>query len=518
MTEKSGIISKIIYKNESNGYTVCAFETDGDEETIVGYFGSIDEGTSISVCGDYINHAKYGRQFKVESYKYTKPKNLDEIQLFFIFNKFDGIGPVLTNRIIDRFGTETIDIIENEPERLLEVKGISKQIIDSVTSILSKRTAEQEMEEEQVKQLLQYDISLSNATKIYRTYKDRASFMILNEPYKMTLDIEGFVFKTFDDIAMKTGFLQNDERRILAAIEYIIMQYQNATGNCYINKDQIPGYIIELLQVNDVSNFDEMLEKLQLDRKIVVVDEKIYLRSTYIAEKDSSIILNSIKENVKIITGGPGTGKTTKVKHIADACIREGGEVKLCAPTGRAAKRIKEQTGFVAQTIHRLLGYSKDEQTGRFSFAYNSENKLDCDLVIVDEASMLDLFLLHALLKAIPEDTKLLFVGDVDQLPSVGCGQVLKDMINSKLFDTEYLNKVHRQESGSKIIENAHKIRNKEFVNLDEKSDDFIFDEAESGEAVLSKIKTYICEYLPARFKDVSSSDIQIICPSKIGP
>ncbi len=517
MTTKSGIISKIIYKNESNGYAVCAFETDGIEETIVGYFGSVHEGTSLSIEGDYAEHVKYGRQFKVSKYQYTKPKSLNDIQLFFIFNKFDGIGPILSNRIIDAFGDETIDIIENNPYKLLEVKGISKSIIDSMVDTLSKRTSEQSEEEEQIKKILEFDISLANATKIFRTYKERSSYIIMNEPYKMALDIDGFGFKTCDDIAMKAGFSVEDERRVIAAIEYIVMQYQNATGNCYINKNEIPIHLGTLLGIKETSNIDELLSKLQMDRKIVIVEDKIYLRNTYIAEKDSSIILYEMRDNIKIITGGPGTGKTTKVKQITNACIREGGTPKLCAPTGRAAKRIKEQTGFEAQTIHRLLGYSRDEELNKFSFAYNSENKLECDLVIVDEASMLDLFLLYALLKAVPENTKIYFVGDVDQLPSVGCGQVLKDMISSKLFDTEYLTVVHRQDKGSKIVVNAHKIRNGEYVDLSEKNDEFIFDESESEEEVLVKIKKYITEYLPKRYENISRNDIQIICPSKIG-
>ena len=513
-----GSIENIIYRNENNGWTVLLVNSGKAVFTFVGNVANVNVGEYIEAEVEETEHPHYGLQYKIISYKSSIPNDdLDAIYKFLVSIKVKGIGEATISRIIDEFDLETIDIIKDNSELLSRVKGMTFEKIDRLREKVISRINEIDI----IIALEKYNLKTSIITRIIEEYGDNTLKVINESPYNLALDIEGIGFNTCDKIAKMNGIETNSEKRIEAGIIYLL-ETEYANGNVYVEKDELLKNAVEILSLEEDYNFEDVLYNLGINM-LIKVDKMndvtmVFLKKAYNTEKKLSELLYSKKDNITIITGGPGTGKTYNIKKYLGDAVSDGLQFAICAPTGRAAKRIKEVTGFEAKTIHRLLECVGDKE-GKGHKAYfnvNSENKLDIDLLIVDEMSMVDEYLMYALIQAVPDGAAIILVGDVDQLPSVGAGQVLKDMIASDLFEVKRLTEIHRQEEGSNIVVNAHLVNDGENINLKDKTEDFIFLHKNNEDSIKEAIKILISKNLPNHF-NVGLDQIQVICPSKIG-
>lgn len=556
METVTGYIDHIIFQNEENSYAVLSLVTSEQEELIcVGTFPGIEDGATLEMEGDYVNHPSYGLQFKAFSFKETYPQDIVSIERYLGSGAIKGIGEALARRIVKKFGDDTLRIIEEEPERLAEIKGISMRIAQEI----AEQVYDKRMLRDAFMFLQEYGISNKLAVKIYEQYKDEMYSVIKQNPYKLSEDISGIGFKIADDIARKVGISVSSEYRIRCGVLYELTG-ASQDGNTYLPIDILAEKCISLLGLSKEEILPE-IDNLVVDKKIINKNGNIYSSHYYFAElssarmladldismdedellkemprinkvidsvsKEENLVLDDLQKNavtecvkhgVTIISGGPGTGKTTTINTIIRFFVEEGMDILLAAPTGRAAKRMQEATGYEAKTIHRLLevnGGSSDDEA-RTYFDRNEENPLEADVVIIDEMSMVDINLFRSLLRAISIGTRLVLVGDVDQLPSVGPGQVLKDIIDSKAFNVVMLERIYRQSDESDIVVNAHKINHGEEILLDNKSKDFFFLERSDANVIYKHLIQLISEKLP-KYVDATPYDIQVLTPMRKG-
>lgn len=558
-----GYVEHFIYKNEENGYGVLNLVTEDDELTCTGNFKDVDIGDTLEVTGSFVDHPVYGNQFKVASYKISIPDDAVSMQRYLGSGAIRGIGEALAARIVKKFGNDTFRIIEDEPERLAEIKGISeKKAIDIAMQMSEKR----EMRDAMIF-LQQYGISNAMSVKIYNRYGGGIYSILKENPYRLADDIAGIGFKIADEIATKVGIRVDSEYRIRSGILYTLLQ-ASADGNTYLPKDELISKTELLLKNNPEDYIDSdsikmqignlimdkklvckndtniyasgyyyeeqacavMLHDLNISEEITPSEEAMYKKRILDIEKKKGIelddlqreaVLKSISNGIVIITGGPGTGKTTTINTIINYYASEGLDIMLAAPTGRAAKRMTEATGYEARTIHRLLEVTgqvdEDDRQSGVRFEKNTDNPLEADAIIIDEMSMVDTHLFCALLKALVPGVHLILVGDSSQLPSVGPGQILGDLINSKEFPTIYLKKIFRQAEESDIVMNAHRIHNGEKPVLDNKSKDFFFLERNDADVIYKHMIQLIRDKLPG-YVDAGPLDIQVLTPMKKGP
>ena len=555
-----GYIEHIIYRNQENGYTVANLVAEETEITCVGIFQYLNEGEAIRAKGVYKEHPSYGQQFSVSSYEIVIPQDSLAMERYLGSGAIRGIGAALAARIVRHFGDDTLRIIETEPERLAEVKGISerkaREIAEQVEDKADMRKA--------MMFLQQYGISQTLGAKIYQQYKQDMYRILKENPYKMAEDISGVGFKIADEIAARIGIHTDSDYRIRSGLLYILL-LATAEGHVYLPKKVLRARAEKLLGVQ-ADYMEKHIVDLAIDRKVVVKEimdefkdekEQIVYASQYyqielhtaqmlhelnlkdtvdeevIAEKIRRIqkaekieldqmqqqaIVEAVRNGLLVITGGPGTGKTTTINGIIRYFEMEGLDICLAAPTGRAAKRMTETTGYEAKTIHRMLELTgaPEEKSGSVHFERNAQNPLEADVIIIDEMSMVDIFLMHALLSAVVAGTRLILVGDVNQLPSVGPGSVLKDIIASGEFPVVELVKIFRQASQSDIVVNAHKINQGVPVSLDNKSMDFFFLKRYDANVIISVVITLIQKKMP-KFVDAEPYDIQVLTPMRKG-
>lgn len=523
----SGFVEKIVYKNNENAYCVLEVSSKGDDYVLVGTFPFIAEGDYIEAEGNMTLHPVYGEQMQVTSYELKEPDDAAGIEKYLSSGAIKGIGPGLASRIIKKFGEETIRIIEEQPERLAEIKGISERMAMEI----SAQVEEKKDLRAAMMFLAKYGISMRMALKIYRTYGTDIYTVIEKNPYQLAEDISGIGFKIADEIARRAGFRTDSEYRIRSGLLYVLAQ-AGAGGHMYLPKDELTENCRILLGEDEVS-VSEILDNMQFEKKIIIKDGNVYSASAYYTELNIAKLLHEINAAVpvRVITGGPGTGKTTNVKRLIDEYEKAGLEVACAAPTGRAAKRMEEAAEHPASTIHRLLevtpvGMIGDEEgsgTETFEhhegirFARNEGCPLEYDVVIIDEMSMVDAYLMNSLLKAIVPGTKLILVGDVNQLPSVGPGNVLKDIISSECFDVMKLTKIYRQDEQSDIIINAHRMIDGERIDVSKSSRDFLFVKRDDPGHIIAAMLTLVREKLPG-YVDADIEDIQVMSPMKKGP
>ena len=551
MEKLAGYVEHIIYRNADNGYTVLNLVSGEEEITCVGIFSAIAEGENIEASGDYTDHPTYGKQFKVESFEEKAPEDEEAIERYLGSGAIRGIGLALAARIVRRFKADTFRIIEEEPERLAEVKGISeRKAMEIADQVNEKRDLRQAMIF-----LQQYGITMNLAVKVYQQYGQEVYGIIRENPYRLADDIEGVGFRTADEIAVRVGIRMDSDFRIRSGILYVLLQ-ASTEGHTYLPEEELTRRTGQLLEVGE-EQIEKQYMDLAIERKIIMKQgenqTQIYAASFYYMEANTATMLKqlnvsydvpdleieervrriekqtgmkldehqmtAVKEAVRngllIITGGPGTGKTTTINTIIKYFEMEGLDIFLAAPTGRAAKRMSETTGFEARTIHRMLELNGGVD-GAAGFERNEQNPLETDVVIIDEMSMVDISLMHALLKAVAVGTRLILVGDVNQQPSVGPGSVLRDIIRSHECNVVMLTKIFRQASTSDIIVNAHKINQGEEVTLDNKSMDFFFLKRYDADVIISVVLQLIKQKLP-KFVDATPYDIQVLTPMRKG-
>ncbi len=510
-----GSIDSIIFRNEENGYSVIVVKTKKDYLTLVGEMYNVEMGLHIRAEVVEVESVNYGLQYKVLNYDCDLPNDNDAIVKLLSSNDFRGVGEVLAKRLVDTYEEDIFDIIENHTEELFNVKGITKKRIDTLVEGVSNIKSELDS----FLYLKKYNIGIKQIKKIISIYGSKTKEVIEKNPYQLAYDVSGIGFLLCDEIAVKNGIDKDSEFRKKAAIYYVVNE-SYYSGDTFIYIDELYDRVHEILNVE--FDIEKIIYDMQFEAKIVIVNSKrmkIFLDKSYEVESNLSRLLYNLRDNIEIITGGPGTGKTYNVKKIISENSDKGFNIILCAPTGRAAKRMSEVTNFEAKTIHRLLEYGLvggDSEYKKFGFVRNEKNKLDCDLLIVDEMSMTDEWLFYNLMKAVKDTTRVILVGDVDQLPSVGAGNVLKDIIDSKLFKVEKLTKIHRQENGSNIVINAHKVNNGENVDLKKESEDFKFIHMEDE----NRIKNAICKLVSLnipKFFNISQDKIQVITPTQKG-
>ncbi len=558
MEELTGYVENIIFRNADNGYTVMEFAADEMITTCVGLFPVINEGENLIVRGEYTNHPTYGKQLKVSSYDVTEPTDEASMERYLGSGAIKGIGPKLATRIVHTFGADTFRIIEEEPERLAEVKGISRvkamEISDQIVSTRDIRNI--------MIFLDKYGIHGNLAIKIYKRFGNETYKILQSNPYRLADEIAGVGFKTADEIASRIGIKVDSEFRVKGGIQYMLSQAAGM-GHTYFPMEDLIRMSAQMLGV-DEETVELQINNLVMDRRIIVKrlqddTKQVYSRSYFHMEEGIASMLfdldltydvdkNDLEETISaiekkgnyqldqlqrkavidaathgffILTGGPGTGKTTTIKAMIGLFEQEGYNIFLAAPTGRAAKRMSEATGYEARTIHRMLEVvgRSDNEDGEASFAHferNEQNPLECDVIIVDEMSMVDVSLMYALLKAIAPGTRLIIVGDVHQLPSVGAGNVLKDILSSDRFSAVTLEKIFRQAQESDIVVNAHKIHQGQHVVLDNKSKDFFFLKRDDANVIISVMLTLIQEKMP-KYVGAPMSDIQVLTPTRKG-
>ena len=554
MEKLEGYVDHIIYRNAENGYTVMVMLADQEEVTCVGVLSYIGEGEKLEAEGQYIAHPTYGEQFKIETYAVKPPEDEESVERYLGSGAIKGIGTALAARIVRHFHADTFRIIEEEPERLAEIKGISER--------KAREIAQQVYEKRDMRKamifLQQFGITTALAVKIFEKYGQRMYEVLQNNPYQLADDIHGVGFRIADEIARKAGVSADSEYRVKSAISYVLLQAGNE-GHIYLPKELVQSRTAQLLGVG-LEDIEQYLMDLAVDRKIVVKQEKeqerVYSASSYYIEMstarmlcdlnitgeiDDQVILKKIAAIEKqtemyldemqkkavieavrcgllIITGGPGTGKTTTINTLISYFESEGLQILLAAPTGRAAKRMTEATGVEAKTVHRLLEISGlSEESGAVGgFGRNAQNPLEADVIIIDEMSMVDAYLMHALLDAVTVGTRLIMVGDMNQLPSVGPGSVLKDMIQSGCIPVVSLTRIFRQAQESDIVVNAHKINRGEPVLLDNKSRDFFFLKRDDANVIISIVIQLVRDKIP-RYVNAKMYDIQVLTPMRKG-
>ena len=560
-----GFIEHIIFRNDANGYTVLNLVSGQDEITCVGFFKTMDQGETIEAEGSYTSHPVYGEQFKIERYQIVEPNDAESIERYLGSGAVKGVGPALAARIVRLFGDDTYRVMEEEPERLAEVKGISEQKARQIAALVyEKRDAREAMTF-----LQKYGISNTLAIRIYDTYGMSMYGIMKENPYRLAEDIQGVGFKTADEIASRIGIHTDSDYRIRSGILYTL-SLAGGEGHCYLPQDVLLSRASALLGLEGPV-IEAQLANLAMDKKLVIKRPpneetcKIYAPAYYYAELSCARMLHdlgvsvsgklsdgqepmeesvihakirrieqelgielddlqrrsvfeSVRNGIFILSGGPGTGKTTTINVMIKYFLSEKMDIYLAAPTGRAAKRMTETTGYEARTIHRLLELNGTvpEESKEAHFERNEDNPLEADVVIVDEMSMVDIFLFQALLKALAAGTRLIMVGDRSQLPSVGAGQVLKDLMESGKFSTVILEKIFRQAGESDIVRNAHRIHAGEKLALDNKSKDFFFLERNDVNVIYKHMIQLITEKLPP-YVGASPYDIQVLTPMRKG-
>lgn len=549
-----GIVEEIIFRNESNGYTVARLNTSDGDMTIVGNAAIINLEEMVEIEGDLVYHSKFGEQFHFTSIKTTMPSTIKGIENYLSSGLIPYIGPKTAKSIAERFGLDSLDIIQYNPERLKEISGIGdKKLAKIVTAFEEHR----ELRDIMV-YLQQYEISVNMGIKIYKKYGKSTINIISENPYRLSEDISGIGFKTADNIAKKMGISGNSPYRIEAGLKFIMMKSAGA-GHCYLPKEELINHTSKILNV-DLEELEESIRNLALRNNFYIANEGddtiVYYMPYHVAEnkvarkivelsrvdfgkieididkevgeienqedicfgnKQILAIKESLNNGVIIITGGPGTGKTTTINAIIKIYEQLGMKVILTAPTGRAAKRMTETTGRESQTIHRLLELSYVDGEDEMAFNRDEESPIDGDVIIIDEASMIDILLMNSLLKAINPGTRVVFVGDIDQLPSVGAGNVLKDLINSGCIKIVMLDEIFRQAEESMIIVNAHRINKGEFPIINEQNKDFFFMAEQNTQKTVETIVSLITDRLPNYYGFDSIKDIQVLTPMKKG-
>ena len=554
MEVRKGYVEHIVFRNNDNGYTVFQLVSEEEELTCVGLFSVLAEGELVQVSGYMKEHPLYGEQLQVEQYELLAPEDETAMERYLGSGAIKGIGAAMAARIVRRFKGDTFRIIEEEPERLAEVKGISeKKAIEISAQMEEKKDLRQAM-----MFLTQYGISVPLAVKIYQQYGNRTYQVVEENPYRLADDISGIGFKIADEIASRIGIHTDSDYRIRSGLLYVLLQ-ATGEGHTCLPKEDLLHRAAALLGVEE-EQMETQLMNLCMDRKLVMkeqngkvmvwygqyyymelnvakmlhdlnleceMEESQIVKKLSKVEKQASITLDemqrkavveAVKNGVLVITGGPGTGKTTTINAIIRYFETEDMEILLAAPTGRAAKRMTEATGWEAVTIHRLLelsGVPSDDRSTA-SFERNEENPLEADVIIIDEMSMVDIFLMNALLKAVSVGTRLILVGDINQLPSVGPGCVLKDIIRAGSCPVVQLTRIFRQASQSDIIVNAHKINRGEHVTLDNKSRDFFFLQRQEPNVILRVVLALVQEKMP-RYVDARPTDIQVLTPMRKG-
>ena len=553
----TGYIDHIIFRNDQNGYTVMVLKQTGEEEmTCVGTFPDISQGATIEASGNYIHHPVYGKQFQIASFTEKMPEDSLAMERYLGSGAIKGIGSALAARIVRRFGEDTLRIVEEEPERLAEIKGISEK---KAREIAAQVTEKADMRRAMIF-LQKYGISLNLGAKIYQKYGQSLYNVLQENPYRLAEDISGVGFKIADEIAGRIGIQADSDYRIRSGMLYVLLQ-ASGEGHIYLPKEELFRRAASLLQV-DISYMEKHLMDMAIDRKVVLKereketivypsqhyylelntarmlcelnvscpeDEKNTEKRIAQIEKETGTVLDEMQKKAVreatsnglfVLTGGPGTGKTTTINAIIRFFESEGAELRLAAPTGRAAKRMTEATGYEAQTIHRLLelsGMPEEEREGHaVQFERNAQNPLEADVIIIDEMSMVDIFLMHSLLLAVTAGTRLILVGDENQLPSVGPGNVLRDIIRSESFPVVELKKIFRQASESDIVVNAHKINRGEQVIPDNKSRDFFFLKRYDADIIIRVVIALIQEKMP-RYVQAKPFDIQVLTPMRKG-
>ena len=554
----TGYIDHVIFRNEDNGYTVMVLKGMEEERelTCVGTFPAITQGAAIEASGNYTTHPVYGKQFQIASYVEKMPEDALAMERYLGSGAIKGIGVALAARIVRRFGDDTMRIVEEEPERLAEIKGISEK---KAMEIAEQMTEKADMRRAMIF-LQKYGISLNLGAKIYQKYGQTVYGVLQENPYRLAEDISGVGFRIADEIASRIGIHTDSDYRIRSGMLYTLLQ-ASGEGHIYLPKEELFSRASELLGV-DSSYMEKHLMDMVVDRKLILKetedgavvyptryyylelnsarmlcelnilcpeDEEMMAKRINRIEKETGTRLDEMQKQAVaaaashglfILTGGPGTGKTTTINAIIRYFEEEGAELRLAAPTGRAAKRMTEATGYEAQTIHRLLelnGMPEEEQEGRaVHFDRNSENPLEADVIIIDEMSMVDIALMHSLLLAVTAGTRLILVGDENQLPSVGPGNVLRDIIRSGCFPVVELKKIFRQASESDIVVNAHKINRGEQVTINNKSRDFFFLKRYDADIIIRVVIALIQEKLP-RYVDAKPYEIQVLTPMRKG-
>ena len=549
----NGFVEKVVYRNAENGYTVVNISVEGDDVVCTGYFSDITEGDQIIAEGSFVEHKQYGIQFTVASYEIKEPETSVAMEKYLGSGIIKGVGPALSAKIVKKFGDETFNIIEREPERLAEIKGITeKKAIEIGNQFEEKKEFRNAMIF-----LNQYGVSNALAMKIYKEYGIKVMKIVRENPYRLADDIAGVGFKTAVEIALRMGFSPESSMRMKAGISFALSMAAS-NGHTYLLYEDLYEESKRLLGISE-AEFENDIYELTIERKIVLKEVKgerrvynnnLYYMELTVARKlldlnaksennykvmeakvkeveaktgiklgdlQRKAVYEAVESGLVIITGGPGTGKTTTINAIIKLFEMQNMEILLAAPTGRAAKRMTETTGMEAQTIHRLLELNGNpEEGGSMRFERNELNPLEADVIIIDEMSMVDIYLMYSLLKAVTVGTRLILVGDVNQLPSVGPGKVLKDIISSEKFNVVRLSEIFRQAAESDIITNAHKINAGQSIRLDNKSKDFFMLSMNSSLQIQRALVSLIAEKLPP-YVDATKYDIQVLTPSRKG-
>ena len=552
----NGYVEHVIFQNSENGYTVMNLVVDGEEITCVGMCKGLSQGENIAAEGDYVEHPLYGKQFKMVTYRIEAPKDSVSMERYLASGAIKGIGAALATRIVKKFGEDTFRIIEEEPERLVEVKGISERKAQEIAVQMEEK---KDLRDALV-YLQQFGISNTLAVKIYNTYGMNLYGVMKENPYRLAEDISGIGFRLADELAAKIGIHTDSDYRIRSGIFYVLLQ-STGEGHTYLPLPLLLERAGRLLGLPREA-VRPQIDNLMMDKKLVIKEDKVFASSYYYMELNCArmlyernlkleaevlpsqeaqlekrleklaqnlkmeldelqirAVMEAVRNGIFILSGGPGTGKTTTINMMIHYFESEGLDIFLAAPTGRAAKRMTEATGYEARTIHRMLELNSalsDEDTRKVSFERNEENPLEADVIIIDEMSMVDIQLFQALLKAVTPGTRLILVGDVNQLPSVGAGQVLRDLITSGKFPMVELKKIFRQAQESDIVVNAHKINAGEQISFDNKSRDFFLLERNDVNVIYKHMIQLIQEKLP-RYVKASAYDIQVLTPMRKG-
>lgn len=549
----SGTVEDIIFSNPSNGYSVCELAVGGELITVTGFLPDITEGDSISAFGGYVTHPEYGEQFKAEYYEKNLPSTESEIEKYLASGMLPSIGKSTAHAIVEKFGENALTVIENEPQRLLEIKGLSQKKID----IIHKKFLEQIGVREAVMFFQSHGVSASVAARVFRVFGSESVHVAQNSPYQLIDTVDGFSFETADKIAHGLNFDKNDPKRIRAGIKYTLKREASTSGHTYLPRFMLIRRAANMLECESAA-VEDAISGLLMDGDIVLENmgeydaiyaEEYYraemevakrlreLSSIYFeinqsetdeliaeAESESNIILadsqrlaikKALENSALVITGGPGTGKTTIVNTIIRVMERLGKRVALAAPTGRAAKRMTEVCGIEAKTIHRLLEITAIGDSSFQQFTKNERNPLSADVIIIDEMSMVDTCLMCGLLKAVPVGARLIMVGDADQIPSVGIGNVLRDIIDSELLECIRLTEIFRQAQESMIVVNSHKINNGEYPTLNERDNDFFFVRRNDSQSLCDTITDLCVNRLPRAYGIDSLSQIQVLTPAR---